>query len=85
MGKVTSIGLVSDDSPIYDQPLIIGGTIYKGGSAFSAVTGLDQPELHKNLESEMERTASRIYRELIGARKSHKKSSSNKEKSRKHS
>ena len=78
MGKVTSISLVPDDSPIYDQPLIIGGTIYKGGSAFSAVTGLDKSELNKNLESEIERTAALIYLELMGT-KNHKRASSKKE------
>jgi len=79
MGKVTSIDLVPDDSPIYDQPLIIGGTIYKVGLTFSAVTGLDKSELNNNLESEMERTAAWIYLELMGT-KNHKKASSKKEK-----
>ena len=79
MGKVTSIGLVPDDSSIYDQPLIIGGTIYKVGLTSSAVTGLDKSELNNNLESEMERTAAWIYLELMGT-KNHKKSSSKKEK-----
>ena len=79
MGKVTSIDLVPDDSPIYDQPFIIGGTFYKAESSFSAVTEPNQPELDKNLESEIERTAALIYLELMGT-KNHKKASSKKEK-----
>ena len=95
MGKVISIDLVPDDSPIYDQPLIIGGMvtaqngklkvppfrmasvhdpIYKRGLTVSSPeTSRALVEVSEVLESEMEKMAAQIHRQLMAAEKSSKK------------